>query len=860
MKRIFISVLLIASILSSAFVVSASSPLTAKNTDEVIDFLKVFGIEMNETENIERAVTKAELVDLVMQTANKKGGGEASELAFWDVKEDFWAHDSIAMAKKLGIVQGHTDGAFGINDTVSTGQALIIAMRALGFSRDYTDTDLMFGYSQIYNKLGSGIAQKDKITVADAYVLAYNMLHSQYPEVVTIGNESDGFVGEYEINNKTMYMEYAFDTYKARGRITGNKYTKLGLASGALAKSCVQIDSVTYRCDIDTMDTIGYTVDFYARKTDDDIDEIVYISVCPQTEITEIDGEDIVSIGKKGDKIIINYYDENERKKSVSIPVTSDFIYNGKKEHFTEKVFGTVKNNKCAAVTIAEYDGTYVMNVSVETIGVVRSVNTFKESIMLYDGTEINCSQKDDDLFLNVVKNDEAAEYAQLKRYDVLIIRRSIDEKICSINACDYTLSGKVTAQEKGESIWVDGAEYETTEYFETLYKNSDLLGTSNCFLFDVKGRVAFINTEAGEFAGEYGFLVNAACGDVIKGKCEVLIYTADGEMKAFELKELVRFNNDTKKADDVVNYIAGGSKVKRSLVRYSKDSNGFIDEIYTPEGNTDVLKIDATIKERRFLSPMFSDGVGETDIPVFYIDDDTVLIFAPDDSASDSDFEDENNYRVMKAKSYFINYSLYEIEAYNFNKNKVAGCIVLRDIVELEVGEGTERIVIKEVKKRLNSNGESCAVLVGYNGNGEIEVELKEEDQMYYMVGDTKVKFKKGDIAYYQLNNNGLCVFLRYSDNIYSSAKEGTYSGKTNSRNFLVSGVVTEVDSPYMTVRLDDGREVCIFNIGAVSPVVCDVESGRIYSGTSDYINPGDFVYTRSSYSFVYEIFVIKQ
>lgn len=107
-------------------------------------------------------VTRAQYVKMLMQAFELADNKAISTLS--DVKVGEWYYSSIAAAEKLGIVQGKTDGSFGVNDPISREDMAVMAYRAAELLQ--------------LNLKGASVEQSftDKSSIADYAVKAVEMM------------------------------------------------------------------------------------------------------------------------------------------------------------------------------------------------------------------------------------------------------------------------------------------------------------------------------------------------------------------------------------------------------------------------------------------------------------------------------------------------------------------------------------------------------------------------------------------------------------------------------------------------------------------------------------------------------------
>ena len=138
-------------------------------------------------------VTRSEFVKMIAVALGFDMQNKSCE--FDDLNESMWQYPYIAAASGLGIVNGYSDGSFGINEPISRQDMAVIAERALrkygkSFSdgkSDFTDDGDISQYARdaIANLVGAGIitgmpdgtyAPKSNVTRAQAAVIIYRAL------------------------------------------------------------------------------------------------------------------------------------------------------------------------------------------------------------------------------------------------------------------------------------------------------------------------------------------------------------------------------------------------------------------------------------------------------------------------------------------------------------------------------------------------------------------------------------------------------------------------------------------------------------------------------------------------------------
>ena len=142
------------------------------------------------------SITRAEFLAMLLNAFDLTD--ENSDCTFKDVNDGKWYYNAIATAQKLGIVQGKTDGTFGINDAITrqdmavmvykVSELLKVEMKETNSQAQFKDSAKISAYavnaisamqkSGIINGVGNdNFAPKNNATRAQAAVIIYQVFN-----------------------------------------------------------------------------------------------------------------------------------------------------------------------------------------------------------------------------------------------------------------------------------------------------------------------------------------------------------------------------------------------------------------------------------------------------------------------------------------------------------------------------------------------------------------------------------------------------------------------------------------------------------------------------------------------------------
>ena len=178
--------------------------VTSKQNQEAIEVLQAVGIMVGDNNgnfNPDQKVTRNEMAVVMSNLMDYRAATYAGTSPFTDVPS--WAEPYVAACWTNGITSGYTKTTYGGSDSVTTSQAALMLMKALGYFQYSSDfgSDWQFATikkaSQIdlFDDVDSGV--RDAMTRNDLAQLVLNTL-----EAGTVEAEKDG--QDIEVNGVTI--------------------------------------------------------------------------------------------------------------------------------------------------------------------------------------------------------------------------------------------------------------------------------------------------------------------------------------------------------------------------------------------------------------------------------------------------------------------------------------------------------------------------------------------------------------------------------------------------------------------------------------------------------------------------------
>ena len=536
---------LTATMISGLMVMGSSAAsyadVTSKQNEEAIEVLKTVGIMVGDENgkfNPEAKVTRNEMAVVMCNLLDYTVASYKGTSPFTDVPE--WAEPYVAACYTNGITSGYDKVTYGGNDTVTTGQAALMLLKALGYfqySADFgsdwlVETTKNGSTAGLFDGVATGA--KEALTRNDVAQMVLNALEADL--VKAEKNGSDVQVGDIVISGGKA-------TYDSRTG-TDSKYAKID-STKVDGKYTIQLGEDLYDGDLVKADgadddfgrpSVKWTYENKEIGTYADDADAVYTATVEKQDLYDLVGSDVYNDLKNGDA------DFTVVKDGVAQDVKlSDYIVKNNdddaskdviKKGATTEVFIDDDSNDVVITVINSYvaqvDGDYDKNdEELELKELDESPVNAKDYTLSSDDFDYLDSYSDEDYVLVTKANGEIKTIALAE-----------------------TVEGKVTAYTEKKNVTVDGTKYEYSKNYTKAVDEEMKYDLNDAYtlVLDANGYVIYTDGTAGH--NDYVYVAEIAPTGGAKADLEADAYFIDGTNKVVvvdnddEIKDNATFEN----------------------------------------------------------------------------------------------------------------------------------------------------------------------------------------------------------------------------------------------------------------------------------------------------------------------------
>ena len=611
---------LTATMISGLMVMGSSAAsyadVTSKQNEEAIEVLKTVGImtgDENGKFNPEAKVTRNEMAVVMCNLLDYTVASYKGTSPFTDVPE--WAEPYVAACYTNGITSGYDAKTYGGSDTVTTGQAALMLLKALGYfqySADFgsdwlVETTKNGSTAGLFDGVATGA--KEALTRNDVAQMVLNALEADL--VKAEKNGSDVHVGDVVISGGKA-------TYDARTG-TDSKYAKIDNTK-VDGKYTIQLGEDLYDGDLVKADgadddfgrpSVKWTYENKEIGTYADDADAVYTATVEKQDLYDLVGSDVYNDLKNGDadfSVVVDGVALKDVKLSDYIVKNNDDDAGDKiiKKGATTEVFIDDDSNDVVITVINSYvaqvDGDYDKNDEELELDILdKAPVDVKDTTLSSDDFDYLDSYSDEDYVLITVANKE------IKTIDLA-----------------ETVEGKVTAYTEKKNVTVDGTKYEYSKnYTDAVKDDSKLsydLNDAYTLVLDANGYVIYTDGTAGH--NDYVYVAKTAKTGGAKANLEGDAYFIDGTNK------VITIDND----DEI------GVSDKGRWYSYNEKSNGKYELNEVEDAETVVYYGTATSKvitENGKSAVYVGDNSGNSKAETVKANNDTIFIVNDDDDVA---------------------------------------------------------------------------------------------------------------------------------------------------------------------------------------------------------------------------------
>ena len=698
------------------------------------------------------AVTRADFAAAVARLMSKTVYG-GTNVYFYDVPKTHWAYNEISNLAEMGYIAGSGNKMFNPDTAITKGEAYKILLSVMGYGV-YAEYNGGFptGYNEVANRIGitKGVSNSEKLIMSDMFYLLYNAMKTD----VCDSSISGGNV-VYEAKEGESILSVYRDVYYTEGVVYGAK--SVTVDNDTLNDDDVLIDDEIYKSgNVAMFEYIGQEVEVFYHEDRLEEKTILWAVAADENDTLNIDVTNSASFDEKTFKY--TYYDENGKKKTITLDRGMILIYNG---GIVESGYDEILNKSRYSVKFIKSDNKY-------TVAVVKAYENYvagsvgTSDFKIYDKLE---PQKniilDEDLYDTFelkLAGLGAIKFEDITSGMVLSVFESKDKKHIEVIASNNIALGTIREISE-DSDYYNILLNETPYRMEKeAYDISISTGDDVQAYLDFNGNIAYMETAANKFKGaflitlyrnddeddelsikylaESGKVVVTKCaervvidGRMFKGAEEIEKALVAGEREFISQFALVMMNSDGKIVEvDTVNYNP----------TYETEASLAVDVPFINEGETEM-------KKRQVRTTAATAKIGEKII----FDKDTIIFSIP---TSDNYKEvEEENFAVLPATSMINDTGAYAQSYKTAEEGGISKYLLVKDY-DSKSSTFEFPVIVDSIVKGVDEDGSVVEVLKGYQGGAPVSINASSNVSDLF----SKTGVKPGTLVKLGRNNKG--------------------------------------------------------------------------------------------------------
>ena len=749
-------------------VFTAKAEETLKFTEEQYALLSAIGM-YSDDEPLASKITRGEFADMLVKSIFDEPEYliEGTE-SFNDVNEDNKYYSSVMILKNLKVTLGDGEGNFNPSDEILTNDAIVMAVRFLGYTKLAEKTGYIPFAAQKGISEDMHYSYDETLSRYNALLLIFNVLNTDV---------SDRYVDETAIST---YLKAYRSTFLIEGIVEDDGFINAyGLSD--VAGNEIVINGVVFKNNTDEKNLFGCNVKAYYKENNDK-PEIVALVVTKDNNTLSIDAENIKKFSNSEREYIYRVSEEEDFDETVYVPKDITIVYNGVSlgiddgalsvDEMVPEVgniilFDNDGDKRFDILYINEYE-TYIVAAADIDENIIY-MKEYKESIALKKGENVILDKEGKEIEIDSIKENSTLSVLKSLSGEIIriyvsdyfvsdiVVGKNDDKTIVTKNNGAYDLSYSFINQAYEEAVPEDKRKDTDNKLsyalnkieFTTLYRIN----------IDIFGDVAYIEPQNANI-WETAVLISA--GNEARGTLgtdyKVVLYGVYGTIEKYNIGEKVNVyfsdNTEDRIKDDAVtayinNYVAQNKESGNRLVRYKVNLNGELTDLEFPlaigtelaDINTDRMYIiQDSSAEIKYEGNVFQGkAIPSTSCKVINVPTDNL------------DSEDE--YLVSNVSGAFANNGSYKLMAYGTDtKMKVADYFISATGKKANVSTESAFIVSKITQQYDYDKNINIYKLEGFQNATAKTVYVTEENvfKNASVADGTTVEIGIGDVLLY--------------------------------------------------------------------------------------------------------------
>lgn len=676
--------------------------------------------------------------------------------------------------------------------------------------------------------------------VSDLIKLLYQMLEIEPMSSYYKNSTEMGFA----VNKDESLLSLNRGIYLVKGIHDANQYTSIYKEEGCI-DGCIEIEGVTFDCDLDTTDLLGKNVIAYVKETSNNDYKVIYIGENDsKNDVIDISAEDIYSISD--DYSVIEYLKE-DRSCKVKISSTPSVIYNGilygkyEKSDLLPDVGGLtlIDNNSDGRYDIIQVEA--LQTVVVDSINLNNMIIKNKYD---FDGclSEVVLENEDCDIEYTILKNGSEIGIADIKPYNILSVAESKnnDKRIIKIYVSEMTVEGNTQGKnDDDEEITFNGVIYPVSEAFQKYFSYGDRsfkIGETGKLYLDAFGNAAYYKPI---LSSDYYMLLRVFEEN---DKYYAIYMDINEEWETSVFADKISLNGENVKTS--VAYQTELQYLKMEIVKFKKNSDGELKKI-------DLALESAEFKENKFTrtpEASYTYRYYEKHFDhMYYLNEGAKAFVLPESYTAD-----KSKYSVQTVAALFdTDVSGCQISAYDIDEFNFTDLITIKDNTALENSRSTLNLFVVTSVGEMYLNGD---VEYGIKGNMVNYRNLTLSAENETILENVEV----GDIVRLSINGEGKISAITH----VASAKNFVpmeYVGYTT--NARMAGVVSKFDiaEGKIKIKFKDTEKNFRLNT-SLGVLTYDVDNNKCSFDDVNAITVGKKIICRLKMGRIEEIIVIDE